>query len=67
MMPRIYNSPDIRYSVLTAGNPPYTDDLKRAITKGVDSEGKKLEPPMPVWKMSDEDMNDLIAYIKLLN
>jgi cytochrome c oxidase subunit 2 len=67
MMSRIYNSPDIRYSILTAGNPPYTDDLiKRAITKGVNPKGKTLDPPMPVWKMSDDDLNDLMAYLKTL-
>lgn len=67
MMSNIYNSPDIRYSVLTGGNPPYTDDLiKRAITKGVDQQGKTLESPMPVWKMSEEDLNDLMTYLKTL-
>jgi len=36
MMSNIYNSPDIRYSVLTGGNPPYTDDLiKRAMTESL--------------------------------
>ncbi len=67
MMSRIYDSADIRYSVLTSGNSPYTDDLiKRAVTKGVDPLGKTLEPPMPVWKMSEEDLNDLMAYLKTL-
>ncbi|MCG2738492.1 MAG: cytochrome c, partial [Candidatus Methanoperedenaceae archaeon] len=36
MMSGIYNSPDIRYSVLTGGNPPYMDDLiKRAMTESL--------------------------------
>ncbi|MDP3103319.1 MAG: cytochrome c [Candidatus Methanoperedens sp.] len=67
MMSGIYSSPNIRYSVLTGGNPPYTDDLiKRAIIKGVDQQGKTLESPMPVWNMSEEDLNDLMTYLKTL-
>jgi hypothetical protein len=65
-----FDAPDIRYSTLTAGHEgetPYTDELiKRAIKQGVDSEGKRLEPPMPVWQMSDSDLNDLIEYLKTL-
>ncbi len=70
MMMWTFDAPDIRYTTLTAGHEgekPYTDELiKQAITKGVDSEGKRLEPPMPVWQMSEEDLNDLIDYLKTL-
>ncbi len=70
MMMWTFNAPDIRYSTLTGvrGNEtPYTDELiKRAITQGVDADGKRLEPPMPVWQMSDSDLNDLLAYLKTL-
>jgi hypothetical protein len=70
MMMWIFDAPDIRYSTLTAGHDnetPYTDELiKRAIKQGVDSEGKRLEPPMPVWQMSDSDLNDLLEYLKTL-
>ena len=70
MMMWVFDAPDIRYSALTAGHEgekPYTDELiKQAITKGVDSEGKRLEPPMPVWQMSEQDLNDLIDYLKTL-
>jgi mono/diheme cytochrome c family protein len=70
MMMWTFNASDIRYSSLTAGyegEKPYTDELiKRAITGGLDSEGKRLEPPMPIWQMSDEDLNDLLDYLKTL-
>ena len=70
MMMWSYEAPDIRYSSLTAGHDeeqPYTDDLiKRAITKGIDSDGMRLELPMPVWQMSEADFNDLLDFLKTL-
>ncbi len=68
---------DIRYEALTRGGPevgkaepeqpPYTDALiKRAITQGVDSAGKPLDWTMPRWQMSEQDVNDVIAYLKTL-
>ncbi len=70
MMMWTFNASDIRYSTLTGarGNEtPYTDELiKRAITQGVGADGKRLDPPMPVWQMSDSDFNDLLGYLKTL-
>lgn len=70
MMMWVYEAPDIRYSSLIAGHEgerPYTDELiKRAITQGIDSDGKQLEPPMPVWQMSEEDLSDLVEFLKTL-
>ncbi|MGB8216100.1 MAG: cytochrome c [Candidatus Methanoperedens sp.] len=70
MMMWTFNASDIRYSSLTGarGNEtPYTDELiKRAIMQGVDADGKWLDPPMPVWQMSDSDLNDLLGYLKTL-
>ncbi len=68
-----FEAPDIRYKTLTAeehghegeDHPPYTDELlMRAITNGINPAGEPLEPPMPQWRMSDEDLNDLIEYLK---
>ncbi|MCZ7357924.1 MAG: cytochrome c [Candidatus Methanoperedens sp.] len=65
MMMWTFDAPDIRYSSLAGEN--YTDDLiKRAITKGIDEDGEPLDTPMPVWHMSDSDLNDLIGYLKSL-
>lgn len=71
-----FEAPDIRYSTLTEedGNdghgdehPPYTDELlKRAVTDGVNPAGERLEAPMPRWDMSEEDLEDLIEYLKTL-
>ena len=47
---------------------PYTDaTLARAIREGVDSEGKPLSFLMPHFKLNDEDMAALIAYLKSIN
>ena len=45
----------------------YTEDLiKRAITQGIDQNGKQLDLMMPRWQMSESDLNDLIGYLKTL-
>ncbi len=67
--------PDIRYKALTSGEyeqgekgTPYTDALiKRAITEGLDADGKPLDRTMPRWSMEEADLNDLIAYLKTLH
>lgn len=77
MMMRVFETPDIRYKTLTSeemeheggeAHPPYTDqDIKRAITEGVKSDGKPLKWPMPRWTMSDEDLDDLLEFLKTLD
>lgn len=71
---------DIRYETLTSphhheegktkeemDHPPYTDSLiKRAITQGVDPGDQPLDWTMPRWQMTDQDQNDLLAYLKTL-
>lgn len=55
------------YANQSNGDAPYTDDLlKRAITKGIDSNGESLDPTMPRWYMPENDLNDLVTYIKTL-
>ncbi len=77
MMMTTFVAPDIRYKTLTAErmehdeaeaeHPPYTDEtIKRAITQGVDPAGNPLDWPMPRWRMSEEDLNDLIEFLKTL-
>jgi hypothetical protein len=45
----------------------FTDaDIKRAITEGLDPHGEPLDPLMPRWRMDDQDLNDLIDYLKTL-
>ncbi len=58
-------SPDIRYSTLTKHGMS-EEDIKRAITNGIDEDGEKLDYCMPRWHMSEKDLNDLIEYLKQL-
>ncbi len=45
-------------------HPPYTARaLELAITRGTDPAGNKLQPLMPRYVMSREDMSDLVAYL----
>jgi cytochrome c oxidase subunit II len=49
-------------------HPPYTEELiKRAITEGLDPAGRPLDPIMPRWQLSDQDLDDLVDYLKTLD
>jgi cytochrome c oxidase subunit II len=76
MMMSSFNAPDIRYHTLTedahsadhADHPPYKDeDIKRAITEGIDPSGEPLERLMPRWEMSGEQLDELIVYLMTLD
>jgi len=70
---------DIRYESLISGehgheedggveNLKYTDeDIKRAITEGIEPNGEQLDTTMPRWKMKDKDLSDLIGFLKTLD
>lgn len=48
-------------------HPPYTErSLKRAITMGLDSAGHQLHVAMPRFRMVHQDVDDLIAYLKVV-
>jgi ABC-type branched-subunit amino acid transport system substrate-binding protein len=52
-------------TVTRQDRPPYDETtLARAITQGLNSKGGKLHPGMPHYKMTGEQMSDLIAYLK---
>jgi|Deesub1362B_J571_1020462.scaffolds.fasta_scaffold00025_1 cytochrome c oxidase subunit 2 len=59
-------TPDIRYSTLTEEHGMTEEDIKKAITQGVDDEGEELDYCMPRWQMSEKDLNDVIEYLKEL-
>jgi mono/diheme cytochrome c family protein len=71
MMMSSFEAPNISWPALTGpheDHEPYTEEtIKDAITKGVDPNGDQLENYMPRWDMSDEDLNDLINYLKTLS
>ncbi|MBN2075182.1 MAG: c-type cytochrome [Dehalococcoidales bacterium] len=81
MMMWSFETPDITWERLTSadhheeGNgeeeheehPPYTEDtIRQAITKGVNPAGEPLDEEMPRWRMSQQDLNDLIDFLKIL-
>lgn len=48
-------------------HPPYTDEtIKQAIKEGLNPAGEELDPCMPRWQMSDEDLGDVLEYLKTL-
>jgi cytochrome c553 len=48
-------------------HPAYTEEtLARAIAKGIDPAGNKLDPAMPHYSMPEEDLAALVAYLKRL-
>ena len=69
---------DIRFSSLASGRHSqggdegdnghlYTGkDVKRAIRDGVEPDGDRLDPTMPRWKMDDQNLDDLIVFLKTL-
>jgi len=75
MMMRGIEVPDVRYSALTSPHaegdetePGWTrDDIARAIRDGVEPDGKSLRAPMPRWDMTDEQLRDVIDYLKELD
>ncbi|GMU24010.1 MAG: hypothetical protein AMXMBFR13_40870 [Phycisphaerae bacterium] len=70
-------APDIRYTTLTGehhdgdhddDHPPYDDvSLGEAIREGINPGGETLDVAMPRWNLSDEDLADLIEYLKTLD
>ena len=81
MMMRVVQVPDIRYDSLTSEDhhgaeggegeeehAPYDEEsIKRAITEGVEPDGEQLDWPMPRWSMSDQDLDDLVEFLKTLD
>lgn len=42
------------------------DTIKRAITQGIDPKGEPLQWPMPRSRMSESNLDDLVAYLKIV-
>jgi len=61
-------SADLRFdSLVKKAKPPYTLALlERAISTGVDNQGKKLDPVMPRWTLSKQDLHDVAMYVLTL-
>ena len=37
--------------------------IERAISTGIDNEGKPLDKVMPHWRMSERDLHDVAQYV----
>ena len=55
---------DIRWSTLQSEFD--AEKFRLAVTKGQDPDGTQLNTDMPRWNISDDDLADLIAYLKTL-
>jgi hypothetical protein len=55
---------DIRWSVLQSEFD--AAKFKLAVTQGQDPDGTQLNSDMPRWNIGDDDLADLIAYLKTL-
>ncbi len=70
LMMQVFQAPNITWKVLIGqhmDHPPYTaQTFKQAVTKGLDPAGTTLEYPMPIWTISDRDLNDLISFLQTL-
>lgn len=57
-------SADLRHAALVHVHPAYTPALlERAISTGIDNEGKPLDRVMPRWRMSKRDLHDVAYYV----
>jgi mono/diheme cytochrome c family protein len=58
-------SADLRHKALVLGEKhPYTVALlERAISTGIDNDGQPLDPVMPRWKLSKNDLHDVATYV----
>lgn len=71
-----FEAPDIRWSTLTASGGTHSSEethvafdettFARALRDGFDPEGARLDPPMPRWRITDQELQHLVAYLKAL-
>lgn len=69
--PPIYYDALIQMKQEDSGGTPqpggYTlDDFRKAVIDGQDINGEQLDPNMPRWRMSENDLQDLYNYVKSL-
>lgn len=63
-MMQVMDSKDIRWKVL---QPEFdAEKFRLAVVKGQDPNGTQLKPEMPRWNISDDDLADLIDFLKTL-
>jgi cytochrome c553 len=60
----VMDAKDIRW--ITLGTEFDFDKFRAAVTKGQDPDGTQLKTDMPRWKIGDDDLADLITFLKTL-
>jgi cytochrome c oxidase subunit 2 len=63
-MMQVMDSKDIRWSVLQREFD--AEKFRLAVVKGQDPDGTQLKPDMPRWNISNDDLADLIVFLKTL-
>lgn len=63
-MTQVMDAKDIRWSVLK--DEFNTEKVRLAVVKGLDPDGTQLKSDMPRWNISDDDLRDLIVFLKTL-
>jgi hypothetical protein len=63
-MMRVMTAKDIRWSALQSEFD--AEKFRLAVTKGQDPDGTQLNADMPRWNIGDDDLIDLIVYLKTL-
>lgn len=71
-----FSTPDIRLNTLTSDEGPdesghahaaYDEaSFARALREGINPEGDRLEAPMPQWRLTDDEIAALVAYLRSL-
>ena len=77
---QVMDAPDITYGALSGETGEHgqlnehsdaqmeysLDDFRRAVIDGKHPDGESLSRDMPRWQMSDEDLADLLAFLKTI-
>jgi cytochrome c oxidase subunit 2 len=63
-MMEVMEAPDIRWSTLQ--DEFSVDAFRLAVEDGQDPDGSIMSTDMPRWQMSDQDLSDLITFLKSL-
>ena len=74
MMMGTFTAPDVTYDALVGEHDDEgehaawdDDDIRRAIEDGVEPDGETLSGLMPRWRLSDEEFEALLEYLKELS
>jgi mono/diheme cytochrome c family protein len=64
-MMQVMDAKDIRWSVLEGEFDP--ESFRLAVVEGMDPDGTQLSTDMPRWNIGNDDLADLIDYLRTLH